>query len=75
MDAIRSEQGPSFRWLTDAVIVVGASALWMWIAFDLCSGREKLNLRDGLWLFLGPMLVWRTLPRVFGSWNSRRGEA
>jgi hypothetical protein len=75
MDTMHSGTTPSFRWLTDAVIVVGASALWMWIVFDLCTGREKLNFRDGLWLFLGPMLVWRILPRVLSSWNSRRNEA
>ncbi len=54
MDTVHSEKASSFRWLIDAVFVVGASALWVWIVFDLCTGREKLDLRDGLWLFLGP---------------------
>ncbi|HSY34157.1 MAG TPA: hypothetical protein VK814_00265 [Acidobacteriaceae bacterium] len=75
MDETHSVKASASRWITDAMIVVGASALWMWIAFDLCSGREKLNFRDGLWLFLGPMLIWRNLPRFVESWNSRRNDA
>jgi hypothetical protein len=75
MDTVHSEKAASFWWFKDVVLVVVVSGLWTWTVFDLCTGRRKLNFLDGLWLFAGPILVWRTLPRVFGSWNSRRNEA
>jgi hypothetical protein len=74
MNTPHSEKAASFWWLTDVLLVVVVSALWMWIVFDLCTGRRKLNLVDGLWFFTGPIIIWRTLPRVFNSWKARRGE-
>jgi hypothetical protein len=75
MDTLHSERAASFKWFTDALTVLGVSALWVWIVFDLCAGRRRLGFLDGLWLFVGPVIVWRILPRVFDSWNSRRNEA
>jgi hypothetical protein len=76
MDTVQREKAGSSRsrWLMDAVTVLGVSALWAWIVFDLCTGRRPLRILDGLWLFLGPMLVWRILPRLVDFWNSRRNE-
>jgi hypothetical protein len=75
MDTVQSEKAPSSRSLRDAVTVVIATALWGWIVFDLCTGRSHLEFLDVIWLFLGPMLIWRALPRLVDAWNIRRNQA
>jgi hypothetical protein len=75
MDTVQRKKAPSSGWITDAVKVVIATALWGWIAFDLCTGRHHLGFLDVAWLFLGPLLIWRSLPRLVGVWNTRRNQA
>jgi len=59
----------------DAVTVLGVSALWAWIVFDLCTGRRPLRVLDGLFLFAGPILVWKSSWRIVADWQARRDEA
>jgi hypothetical protein len=75
MDTVHSEKAPSPRWVMDAVTLVVVAASWGWIVFDLGTGRHRLGFLDGIWLCLGPVLLWRYCSRLVVAWKARRVEA
>jgi hypothetical protein len=77
MDTVQREKAGSSRsrWLMDAVTVLGVSALWAWIVFDLCTGKRPLRFLDGFFLFVGPILVWQSSWRLVVEWKARRDAA
>jgi hypothetical protein len=75
MDSVQRERSPSSRWILDVALVLGIAANWAWIAFDLCTGRRPLRFLDGLFLFVGPILVWQSSWRLVVEWKARRDAA
>ena len=75
MDSVQRERSPSSRWILDVALVLGIAALWAWIVFDLCTGRRPLRFLDGLFLFVGPILVWQSSWRLVVEWKACRDAA
>ena len=75
MNRVQREKAPSSRWILGVALVLGIAALWAWIVFDLCTGRRPLRVLDGLFLFAGPILVWKSSWRIVADWQARRDEA
>jgi len=75
MDSVQRERSPSSRWILDVALVLGIAANWAWIAFDLCTGRRPLRFLDGLFLLVGPILVWQSSWRLVVEWKARRDAA
>ncbi len=75
MDTVQCEKAPSSRWVLDVALVLGIGANWALIVFDLCTGRRPLRVLDGLFLFVGPILVWQSSWRLMVIWKARRDGA
>jgi hypothetical protein len=75
MNPSRRYNVSSVGWWSDLFLIVMVSALWFWIIFDLVTAQRRFGFLDGLWLFLGPPIVWRLISRIVDIRKTRRLDA